>query len=390
MLKDEPGLSLENPADWMIPLLCALPGLGPARYWRLRHNSLPLSSLLSQPLASLLALMPDSARESFTDFYRHRQASVTWQRFVAQHAPLLDAGVTVLTHEDLRYPELLAEIHQSPPVLYVRGSVAALAQPQLAFVGSRHGSVQGGETTYQFARYLAQVGLGITSGLAQGIDAQAHRGALAADGVTVAVMGTGIDRIYPARHRRLADDIVAGGGALVTEFAPGVGPHSGNFPRRNRIISGLSLGVVVVEAALQSGSLITARCAAEQNREVFAVPGSIHNPLSRGCHHLIREGASLVETAEDIARELTGWIRGPSAVSAPASVSPATAAAEVAEPLTESEQQLLQVLGFESHSFDQLSERLELSASELQVCLMQLELHGLITQQNGHIVRLLP
>ena len=187
--------------------------------------------------------------------------------------------------------------------LFVRGDPACLSLPQLAIVGSRNASAGGVETAHAFAAHLAGCGLAITSGLALGIDAAAHAGALAGGGRTVAVLGTGPDQVYPRAQCGLADAI-AGRGALCSEFLPGVPPLRENFPRRNRIISGLASGTLVVEARLQSGALITARCAAEQGREVFAIPGSIHNPLAKGCHRLIREGAKLVESADHILDEL--------------------------------------------------------------------------------------
>ncbi|MBU3068709.1 DNA-processing protein DprA [Aestuariicella sp. G3-2] len=391
MNKEGSGLSFDDPTPWLIPFLLSLPGFGVSRYWQLRHNNLPLERLLTQPLGSLQRFFPAACRSMFNEFYRYREQSPCWRTFVERHLPLVDTGVDVITHEDIRYPEMLMATDQPPPVLYVQGAVEALSMPQIAFVGSRHATPNGRENARQFARYLASVGLGVTSGLAQGIDASAHLGALEGHGVTLAVMGTGIDRIYPARHRTMAQDIVAGGGALITEFAPGTAPHSGNFPRRNRIISGLSLGVVVVEAALKSGSLITARYALEQNREVFAIPGSIHNPLSRGCHRLIREGATLVETAEDIARELRGW-----ALSVPM-VDIGTTAVEGAEPESQAdrlsdaspqEQALLKAVGFDVCNLDELGARVALSTPELLATLMQLELRGLIAQEGGNIVRL--
>ena len=207
-----------------------------------------------------------------------------------------------LTLYDPRYPLLLKQIPDPPPVLFVRGKPEILALPQIAIVGSRNPSHLGAETAFAFAKTLSQSGFAITSGLALGIDAASHRGALAAGGYTIAVAGTGLDRIYPARHSDLALQI-AGSGALVSEFPLGTQAKANHFPRRNRIISGLCRGLLVVEAAKQSGSLITARLALEQNREVFAIPGSIHNPLARGCNALIREGAKLVETTTDILEE---------------------------------------------------------------------------------------
>lgn len=209
----------------------------------------------------------------------------------------------LLVWPDLDYPPLLREIPDPPVMLYVMGNRRVLSRPQLAIVGSRHPTPMGGENARAFAKSLAGAGLVITSGLALGIDGAAHRGAVEAGGKTIAVVGTGLDRVYPPRHRDLAHDIIRHG-ALVSEFPLGTPPKPENFPARNRLISGLSLGTLVVEAALQSGSLITARLATEQGREVFAIPGSIHSPQSRGCHALIRQGAKLVETAQDILEEL--------------------------------------------------------------------------------------
>ncbi len=208
----------------------------------------------------------------------------------------------MLTIDDPAYPGQLLEIPDAPPLLFVRGSVELLSRPQIAIVGSRNPSSQGKRTARDFAETLATCGYVITSGLALGIDAASHIGALQSTGLTIAVAGTGLDRIYPARHRQLAMDIVERG-AIISEFPPGTTARAGHFPRRNRIISGLSIGLLVVEAARQSGSLITARLSLEQNREVFAIPGSIHNPLARGCNALIREGAKLVETTRDILEE---------------------------------------------------------------------------------------
>lgn len=207
--------------------------------------------------------------------------------------------------DDPDYPPLLREIADPPPLLFVRGRVGALAGRQLAIVGSRNPSHLGGCHAREFARALVEVGLTVTSGLALGVDAAAHQGALAGGGPTVAVAGTGLDQTYPRSHQPLAESILAEGGALVSEFPVGTPPQAGNFPRRNRIISGLSLGVLVVEAALKSGSLITARLAAEQGREVFALPGAIDNPLARGCNALIKQGAKLVETVDDILEEFS-------------------------------------------------------------------------------------
>jgi DNA processing protein len=212
----------------------------------------------------------------------------------------------VITFNDANYPAQLKEIADPPPVLFVRGNLNLLSLPQIAIVGSRNPSALGEETAFNFAKILCTHGFVITSGLALGIDAASHRGALNAKGYTVAVAGTGLDRVYPARHKELATEIV-NTGVMISEFSPGTTAKANHFPRRNRIISGLCQGLLVVEAAKQSGSLITARMALEQNREVFAIPGSIHNPLARGCNALIREGAKLVETTQDILEELNQY-----------------------------------------------------------------------------------
>ena len=212
----------------------------------------------------------------------------------------------VITFNEANYPSQLKEIADPPPVLFIRGNMDLLFLPQIAIVGSRNPTYLGEETAFNFAKTLSRYGYVITSGLALGIDAASHRGALNAKGYTIAVAGTGLDRVYPAQHRDLATEIV-NTGAMISEFPPGTTAKANHFPRRNRIISGLCQGLLVVEAAKQSGSLITARMALEQNREVFAIPGSIHNPLARGCNALIRDGAKLVETTQDILEELNQY-----------------------------------------------------------------------------------
>lgn len=274
-------------------------------------------------------------------------------------------GLLALTDGD--YPELLRRIPGPPPLLYYRGDPALLRDPQLAVVGARHATAGGLETTRAFARGLAQAGLGVTSGLALGVDGAAHAGALDAGGATVAVCATGLDRVYPAAHRGLAGR-VAEGGVLVSEFPLGSAPRRQHFPRRNRIISGLALGVLVVEAARGSGSLITARLAGEQGREVMAIPGSIHNPMSRGCHALIRDGAKLVETLADILEELP-----PLAAAALAAPGPAPAPVAAVDP---AHQEVLEAMGFDPVSVDQLVARTGLTPEGLSSILLMLELAG--------------
>lgn len=223
-----------------------------------------------------------------------------WEKVESDLRWLEIEGHHCLPVDDKAYPQILTEIADPPPLLFVRGDIDALASRQIAVVGSRNPSPGGERLAWDFARALTETGFAVTSGLALGIDAAAHQGALDGGGITLAVAGTGLDQIYPRRHYNLAETIVKQGGALVSEFPTLSPPQAVNFPRRNRIISGLSLGVLVVEAAMRSGSLITARMALEQGREVFAVPGSVNNPLARGCNALIKQGAKLVETVEDI------------------------------------------------------------------------------------------
>lgn len=276
---------------------------------------------------------------------------------------------------DDAYPPLLKEIPAAPLLLYVRGNISLLNQPQLAIVGSRNPTPTGRELAHHFAQTLSSAGLHITSGLAIGIDAACHRGALSAKGKTIAILGTGLNQIYPHSHRDLADEI-AEKGALVSEFSPSEPAKASNFPRRNRIISGLSLGVLVVEAAVKSGSLITARYANEQGREVFAIPGSIHNPLAKGCHYLIRQGAKLVETAEDILEELGAL----SAITAPIKTIDNIKNRDTLAP---SLRALLAHIGYEITALDTIIMRSGLTASEVSSMLLSLELQDFIKSTHG-------
>lgn len=296
---------------------------------------------------------------------------------------------SILTLADARYPSRLSEISSAPPVLFVRGDPALLQEPQLAIVGSRNPTPGGAQTTRAFASHLAGLGLVITSGMALGVDAAAHLGALEA-GRTIAVLGTGPDRVYPAAHRELARRIAAEG-ALVSEFPPGVGPQASHFPRRNRTISGLSLGTLVTEAAPRSGSLITARYAAEQGREVFAIPGSIHNPLARGCHQLIREGAKLIDSVDQLLEELAPQLKpylaptaapptARAAATRPAQTDSASGSS-LSLPAASSEldpdyRRLLEAMGQDPVAPDELVGRTGLSAQEVSSMLLLLELQG--------------
>ena len=285
----------------------------------------------------------------------------------------------LLTLGDLDYPPELLQTEDPPLLLHVEGELAALRHPlRLAVVGSRNPTAQGADNARAFAQALASAGACIISGLALGIDAAAHEGALEAGGSTLAIVGTGLDLVYPKKHQALARRIAAQG-ALLSECLLGTPPLAPNFPRRNRIISGLSQGVLVVEAALQSGSLITARQAAEQGREVFAIPGSIHSPQSRGCHALIRQGAKLVESAQDILEELR--ISPPAAGADPLAATPADDAR--AELPTSRSTALLGALGFEPCGLDALQARCGLDTATLQAWLLELELDGLVARLPG-------
>jgi DNA processing protein len=276
----------------------------------------------------------------------------------------------LVTCDDPRYPPALAEIPDPPLLLYVSGRVELLAQPLIAVVGSRNASVQGRVDAESFAAALSGAGLCVVSGLALGIDTAAHEGALRGAGSTIAVVGTGLDRVYPARNRALAHRIAAQG-CLVSEYPLGMPPLAANFPRRNRIISGLAAGVLVIEAAAQSGSLITAQLAAEQGREVFALPGSIHSALTKGCHRLIREGAQLVETVDDVLMAMR--------------ISPLAGLPQVdaAAPASEDDAILLDALGHEPVALDELLDRLALDPGALGARLLELELSGLVTRLPG-------
>jgi len=278
----------------------------------------------------------------------------------------------VITLADDDYPAQLKEIYDPPPLLFVRGKPELLSWPQIAVVGSRNPSTLGLEMAFDFAKTLSQCGFVITSGLALGIDAASHRGALSGQGFTIAVAGTGLDRIYPAKHKDLALDIVKTG-AIISEFPPGTVAKANHFPRRNRIISGLAQGLLVVEAARDSGSLITARMALEQNREVFAIPGSIHNPLARGCNALIRQGAKLVETVEDILEELDQYNHKVEKILPLAMQST----------LDLEQQTLLNLIMFGQTSVDNLVENTGKSVDVISSMLLILELQGYIEATTG-------
>ena len=372
-------------ADWL--RLAGVPGLGPQRQRDLLAAfGLPvhifaasrnaLAAVVGGEAASaVLATPPDAAIER----------TLAWAAEPDSH---------ILTLGDPAYPHSLFDIADPPVLLYVKGDPALLSRPGIALVGARSSTAGGEANAEAFARALAGHGLVVVSGLALGIDAAAHRGALAAGSAgagTVAVIGTGIDRIYPARNATLAREIAASG-AIVSEFALGTPPLPHNFPRRNRLIAGLAEGVLVVEAALGSGSLITARLAAEHGREVYAIPGSIHSPLSRGCHRLIRDGAKLVETAEDVIEELRGRLGWPAPAAArpsgrrrqrgePAAVPPPAGQSALA--LDDDAARVLEAIGHDPVDIDTLAPRCGLTVDALYAILLPLELEGRLARLPG-------
>jgi DNA processing protein len=356
-MSDEPILVSTDLADWL--RLTAVPGIGPATQRQLLAVfGLPANifaadfNLLSPVIGDRLAdkLLAHDSRETV-------EQALQWASLPGNH---------IVTLADPEYPSLLLENGDPPSLLYVKGRVEILARSAVAIVGSRHATPQGERDAEAFAAELASSGLVVVSGQALGIDAAAHRGALKVGGDTIAVIGTGADRIYPARNKELARQI-AERGAVVSEFPLGSEPLAAHFPRRNRLIAGLSRGCLVVEAALDSGSLITARLASEQGREVFAIPGSIHSPQSKGCHRLLKQGAKLVECAADILEELD-WLGAPPGqaelpLSTDESDDPSTAA-------------LLTALGHSPCDSDTLAQRTGLTADRLCAMLATLELEG--------------
>ena len=331
------------------------------------------------PEALFSAALPSEVRERLRADTREYLHKPDWSAVDADLAWLATSPRNhILTLHDGSYPSQLKEIADPPLVLFVHGDPAVLKRPQIAMVGSRNPTPQGLENAHAFAQSFAHTGLTITSGLALGIDAACLEGALAGNGYTIAAMGTGLDRVYPKRHHTLAHK-VAELGALISEFPPGTPPLRENFPRRNRIISGLSLGTLVVEASVNSGSLITARCAADQGREVFAIPGSIHNPLARGCHALIRQGAKMVESANDVLEELHTTFP-----LLPNEIEPNSAATDA---LTAEQQTVLQQLGFEPTPMDRIVERTALTADVVSSILLILELQGQVMSSGAQYYR---
>ena len=369
----------DGPAAWI--RLAETPGVG-------LETARKLLTVFGLP-ENIYSASPAALRTALRDLVPERIIAALLAPTIAETQNLIartldwmaQPGNRVCTLADADYPSLLLNIPDPPLMLYAKGSFELLAQNAVAVVGSRNATAQGVKNAEQFALALSRSGLHTVSGLALGIDAAAHRGSLQGNaesvdsGSTIAVIGTGIDIVYPARNRELAHQIAAAG-CIVSEYALGTPAIAANFPRRNRIISGLARGTLVVEAAAQSGSLITARMASEQGREVFAIPGSIHSPLAKGCHQLIRQGAKLVESAQDILEELTPYLGAAKA----GQESTTSAHAESANGL-------LAALGFDPVDTDTLAERSGLDAATLGAELLNMELEGSIEVLPGGLYR---
>ena len=342
--------------------LSFIPGLGGEMFRRLLSQFGLPDKIFAAPCAQLCAVVDVKVARAIS-------AGIDKERLTSALQWLATPGNHLITLADTEYPKALLETRDPPPFLYVKGRLDLLNQPAFAIVGSRQATPQGEKDAEAFSRTLSDAGFTIVSGMALGIDAAAHRGGLKGRAASIAVVGTGLDIVYPARNRELAHQL-AEQGAIISELPLGTPSKAQNFPRRNRIISGLARGVLVVEAALKSGSLITARLAGEQGREVFALPGSIHSALAKGCHHLIKQGAKLVESAQDILEEL--------GCSVPASTHPREVAQDES-PYPD----FIQNLGHSPCAIDTLVDRTGLTAERVCAILLELELSGRVASLPG-------
>ena len=354
-----------------------VPRLGPKKFTQLLKVDSPFN-LIHYSVEQLQQLKLSAAQIQVirAGISNRVSACLEWQQQSQHH---------IITLDDPNYPRLLKETVDAPPLLFIKGRLEILNDPQIAIVGSRNASLDGLKSATNFSKQFVANGLVVTSGLALGIDGYAHNGALQAGGDTVAVLGSGLDVIYPARHKKLAAKIIEKG-ALISEFSPTMPPKAGHFPRRNRIISGLSSGVVVIEAAEKSGSLITARFATEQNREVFVVPASINNLNAKGGNALIRSGAMLVENAQQVIDEINTLLSW-------SLIKQQSKQAELFEPMAEESKQplpfpqLLANLGVTPVAVDLLSQRTNIPINEVMTQLLELELQGLVTAVPGGYIR---
>ena len=355
-----------------------IPGVGINRYLALLKAFHHPEQVLSASLTRLRTLVPERVAKAIVTCHRNTLVNVALTR--DKQWLLNSINHQIITLDSTSYPALLKTIYDPPPVLYINGCIEALSRNQVAVVGSRNPSLSAKTHARNISWDLAESGLTVTSGLARGIDGAAHLGALEAGGSTVAVMASGVDIVYPVRHKSLAARI-KNSGALVSEFPLGTQPKAGHFPRRNRIISGLSTGVLVIEAAVASGSLVTARCALEQGREVLAMPGVVSNPGVRGCHALIREGAVLVENAEQVIREVEGVM---------VCTSPAAQALSepVVVPSSPDQQQVLSLIGSDTCHQDELIIGTGMDSRKVAEILLTLELDGFVKTVPGGVVRI--
>ncbi len=356
-------LESDEASAWIA--LTQIPGLGNAKIYQLLKQFGSPNHIFSASTQALKAIVSATIASKI-------KQGVTPETTQAAQNWLAKDNTHLITLADAAYPKRLLEITDPPAVLYGIGNLTCLSQAAIAMVGSRHATPQGEKNAESFAQAMCQQGLCVVSGMALGIDGAAHRGAIKSTGATIAVVGTGLDIVYPAKHRDLAHQI-AEHGLILSEFPLGTPSKPQNFPRRNRIISGLSHGCLVVEANIKSGSLITARLAAEQGREVFAIPGSIHSPVSKGCHQLIKQGAKLVESADDILEEIKNLL--------PA-YSPSGPSTQVGSTAPEANT-LLDLMGFEAISFESLLATSALTPDALSSMLMVLELEGKVATLTG-------
>ncbi|MGJ8618727.1 MAG: DNA-processing protein DprA [Methylophilaceae bacterium] len=340
-------------------------GLGSAGVYQLLRKFGTPESIFSASISQLKSVVSDEIATSIYQGVQPEAVEATLQWLEKDNAHVITLG-------DTHYPQQLLQTSSPPVILYAIGNLTLLNQPAIAVVGSRNATQQGEKNAESFSRDLCDQGFCIISGMALGIDGAAHRGALKSNGATIAVVGTGLDIVYPAKHRELAHQI-ASHGLILSEFPLGTPSKAQNFPRRNRIISGLSLGCLVIEANKDSGSMITARLAAEQGREVFAVPGSIHSPVSKGCHQLIKQGAKLVESSADIIEELKNVIPAHSPIG------PVTQKGQS----TPESSSILALMGFDPISFEPLLDASGLTTETLSSMLMLLELEGKVAALAG-------
>jgi DNA processing protein len=373
-----PALTEER-MSWLA--LALTPKLGPRRILRAVERAGSAARVLALGLTELEALhLPAESVQFIADGQARRSAD-------QQIEALAATGGQFLAYSDDHYPELLREIFDPPALLWVRGNVELLSEPSIAVVGTRHPTPYGAGMAEMLSRDLAHKGLVILSGMARGVDTAAHKGALAAKAPTIAVWGTGVDVIYPKENKSLAEQIIAGGGTIISEYPLGTYPAPPNFPRRNRILSGMSVGVLVIEAAEYSGTRVTARCAIEQNRDVYAVPGNVTTKNAWGPNTLIKQGAKLTATWEDIWEDLPTHVRlALESRSGVASEVNSTASLFTVEPLPPNESRVMQVLRHdEALQLDEIMEKLEadLSSSEIFTALFELELAGRIRQLPG-------